>query len=104
MHRWTARSCGALRPPKSVSAGVARASCPFRTAFICGTNYIIRHPWYMLHFHEQPGGPPASMGRNRARKSDGNALAENRDGRARDDRADLPEARMRRADAQARER
>src|SRR5438105_10311458 len=80
------------------------ASCPLRTAFIGGLNYSIRLYWYMLDPHEHPDGSSASMGRNRPRKSDGDAVAEDRDRRARDARADLSETRLPRADALARER
>src|SRR6266566_950497 len=60
--------------------------------------------WYMLDDHEPADSPIASVGRNRARKSDGNAVAQAGYRRARDDRADLLEARLPRAHALARER
>src|SRR5262249_27061210 len=45
-------------------------------------NYSIRPRWYMLDLHEHRDRSTPSMGRNCTRKSDRDALAEDRDGRA----------------------
>ena len=50
------------------------------------------------------GRAPASLGRDRARKSHRDAVAQDRRRRARDARAGVPQAGLRRADARARER
>ena len=92
---------------RAVDRGSAlRRSCAsrsFRTAFI-RRNYSIRPCWYMLDFHEQPDGAPASMGRNRPRKSDRNAVAQAGHRREGNARADLLEARLPGAESLARER
>src|SRR5438876_658921 len=75
-----------------------------RRRYHTGRNYNTRPRWYMLQRHEPPDRSSPSLGRNSARKSHRNALAQDRDGRARDDCADLSEARLHRAQSLARER
>src|SRR6516165_8315031 len=99
MQRYTERSSSRVRPSTSAAAAVSR---PLRTAFMPWTK--VSHPlahWYMLGAHEHTDGAPPSVGRNRTGKSDRDAVAQTRDGGARDDCADLPETRLPRADALA---
>src|SRR5581483_6591429 len=116
MHRCTARSSSRESPsirgspsappeaPVAAATGGLVLAAPLTTVAFIQANYSIRLRWYMLPDHEHADRPAAPLGRNRPRKSDRNAVAQTRHRRAGDDRADLFEARLSRADALARER
>ena len=104
--RCTASSCARVRP--SMTRALVRRGRRGRRAVQNGlhTPDKLYHSASLVYAprHEHSDGSPASLGRNCARKSDRDDLAENRHRRARDARADLLEARLRRADALARKR